>query len=46
MSNMHGTRRCVCELDTEHIHVIKVSNHVVRLAICNLYLLPRAVQAG
>jgi hypothetical protein len=26
--------------------VIKVSNHGVRLAICNLHLLPRAVQAG
>jgi len=22
MSNVHGTWRCVCELDTAHIHVI------------------------
>jgi hypothetical protein len=46
MSNMHGTWRCVCELDTVHIHTKEVSNHVVELAICNLNLLLRAVQAG
>ena len=46
MSNMHGTWRCVCELDTVHIHVKKVANHVAGLAICNLHLLSRAVQAG
>ena len=46
MSNVHGTWRCVCELDTPHIHVIAVPNHVLELGICNLHLLPRAVQAG
>ena len=46
MSNVQGTWRCVCELDTVHIHVKKASNHVVELAICNLHLLPRAAQAG
>jgi len=34
------------ELDTVHIHVISVSNHVMELFICNLHLLRRAVQAG
>ena len=46
MSNVHGTWRCVCELDTMHIHVMEVSNHVVELAICNLHLMFRAVTAG
>ena len=46
MSNVHGTWRCVCGLDTVHIHVMKVANQVVELAKGNLHLLPRAVQAG
>ena len=46
MSNVHGTWRCVCEQDTEHVHVTKIANHVLKLAICNLHLEPRAVQAG
>ena len=29
-----------------HIHVMEVSNHVLRLAIDSLQLLPGAVQAG
>ena len=45
MFNVHGTWRYVCELDTKHIHLKKVSNHAEKLAICNLHLLPRAVQA-
>ena len=45
MVNVNGMWRCVCELDTVHIHVKKVSNHVLELAICNWHLLPRAVQA-
>ena len=36
----------VCELDTVHIHVLAASNHAEKLAIGNLHLLPRAVQAG
>jgi hypothetical protein len=32
--------------DTEHIHVMAVSNHAVELDIGNLHLLPCAVQAG
>ena len=40
------TRGGVCELDTVHIHVTYVSNHIVELAICNLHLLFRTVQAG
>ena len=36
----------MCELDTVHIYLKKVPNHVVELVICNLHLLPRAVQAG
>ena len=31
MSNGHGTWRCVCELDTVHIHVNEVSNHFKEL---------------
>ena len=46
MSNVHGSRRCVCGLDTVHMQVKKVSNRLVELAICNLHLLVRAVQAG
>ena len=46
MSNVHGTLRCMCELDTVHIYLKKVPNHVVELVIGNLHLLPRAVQAG
>ena len=46
MSNVHDTWRCVCGLDTVHIHVMEVSNHVLRLAIDSLQLLPGAVQAG
>ena len=46
MSNVHGTWRCVCEQNTEHIHLVKVLNHDVELAICNLHLLACAVQAG
>ena len=46
MSNVHGTWRCVCELDTVHIHEKKVANHVLQLAIFNMHLLSRAVQAG
>ena len=46
MRNVHDTWRCVCGLDTVHIHVKKVANHVLRLAICSLQLLPGAVQAG
>ena len=29
-----------------HTHVREVPNHAVELAICNLHLLPRAMQAG
>ena len=36
----------MCELDTVHIHVMKVSNHVLKLTTGNLHLLPRVVQAG
>ena len=36
----------MCELDTVHSHVKKVANRVLKLAICNMHLLPRAVQAG
>jgi len=43
---VHGTWRCVCELDTAHIHVMAASNHVLELAICNMHLLFSAVQAG
>ena len=43
---MQGTWRCVCELDTENIHVLAASNHAKKLAIGNLHLLPRAVYAG
>ena len=32
--------------DTVHIHLMKVANHVVELAIGNSYLLSYAVQAG
>ena len=46
MSNVHGTWRCVCELNTVHIHVMEVSNHDVELAICNMHLLSCTVQAG
>ena len=46
MSSMRGTWRCVCELDTEHIHVLAASNHAEKLTIGNLHLLSRAVQAG
>ena len=46
MSKVHGTWRCVCELDTVHIHVILIPNHVLELGIFNLHLLPRAVKAG
>ena len=34
------------EPDTVHIHVIKYPNLVLEPDICNLNLLPRAVQAG
>ena len=34
------------EPDTVHIHMKKVANHVLELVICNMHLLPRAVQAG
>ena len=44
--SVHGTWRCVCELDTAHIHVISTPNLVLELPICNLHLLFRAVQAG
>ena len=46
MRNVHGTLSCVRELDTVHIHVKKVANHVVELATWNLHLLSCAVQAG
>ena len=46
MSNMHGTWRCVSELDTVHIHVMEVSNHDVELPIGNPHLLSCTVQAG
>ena len=48
MSNMLGTGlwRCVCEQDTEHIHVIIAPTHVLELTICNLLILPRAVPVG
>ena len=46
MSNVHGTWRCVFELDTADIHMMPIPNHVVELAICNLHLLFHAVQAG
>ena len=46
MGNVHVTWRCMCELDTVHIHVMPIPNHVVELAICNLNLLLRAAQAG
>ena len=46
MSKVHGTWRCVYELDTVHIHVKKVASHLVELAIGNRDLYPRAVQAG
>ena len=46
MGNVHGTWRCVCELDTAHIHVISIPNHVLELAICILRLMSLAVQAG
>ena len=36
----------MCELDTVHIHVMQVFNHVLKVAICNLHLLSRVVQAG
>ena len=41
-----GTWRCVCDQDTEHIHVTVAPTHVLELTICNLLLLPRAVLAG
>jgi len=40
-----GACDCVCELDTAHIHVMATSNHVLELAIGNMHLLSRAVQA-
>ena len=49
MSNVHGTTgtwRCVCELNTVHIHVVEVSNHVLEPATYSMHLLSRAVQAG
>ena len=46
MCNVHDTWRCVCGLDTVHIHVMEVSNHVLRLAIDSLQLLPGGVQTG
>ena len=45
MRNVDDTWRCVCELDTVHIHVKEVSTNVEELDISNLHLLPRAVQA-
>jgi len=38
--------RCVCEQDTEHLHAIIASIHVLELTIGNLLLLLRAVPAG
>ena len=34
------------EMDTIHIDVISIPNHVLELSVCNLHLLFRAVQAG
>ena len=46
MGNVHGTWRCVCELDTAHIHVMAIPNHAVELSVCILHLLSLAIQAG
>ena len=36
----------MCELDTVHIHIKKVANHLVDLARGQPHLLSRAVRAG